>query len=423
MDQTPAAGSTSSADLPPELRYGSYVEKEGYLPKKANILRSNPIFGVHKKLRYLIIHGSNLRCMRRQDDDTPEWELALQNTHVTAHPDRLEIEIRGWDRTEEFAADSREQFEDWYMALRYASERIIKDYYAFVKTIGEGHFGKVLLAKDRRTREKFAVKVIKKDSTELRSQTLIQRELDILRLVNHPNIVRLYDLFDTQDKLYFVLEYMPGGALYEVIASKDIHFSEERASAIIKDILHGLVYLHEKGIVHRDVKPENILTTAKTWPFTSKLADFGLSNFMDAGALQSKVGTPYFCAREVVTNETYGTKADLWSLGVVAYEMLSGRKPFEGSHTKSVLYAILDGKYSFPKKQWEFISWEARDFISKLVCIDVDKRLSATEALQHPWIVNEGRDEAIPNSLVHVSSKSHPVQEAQQSDEDMEDIE
>lgn len=423
MDPTPAAGSTASTDLPPDLRYGSYVEKEGYLPKKANILRSNPIFGVHKKVRYLIIRGSNLRCMRRQEDEAPEWELALQNTHVTAHPDRLEIEIRGWDRTEEFAADTREQFEDWYMALRYSSERIIKDYYAFVKTIGEGHFGKVLLAKDRRTREKFAVKVIKKDSTELRSQTLIQRELDILRLVNHPNIVRLYDLFDTQDKLYFVLEHMAGGALYEVLASKNIHFSEERASAIIKDILCGLVYLHEKGIVHRDVKPENILTTGKTWPFTSKLADFGLSNFLDAGALESKVGTPYFCAREVVTNETYGTKADLWSLGVVAYEMLSGRKPFEGSHTKSVLYAILDGKYVFPTKQWESISWEARDFIAKLICIDVAKRLSAKEALQHPWIVNEGRDEAIPNCLTHVGSKPRPAQNAQQSDEDLEDIE
>lgn len=420
---TAPASASAAADIPPELRYGSYVEKEGYLPKKAGLLRSNPIFGVHKKHRYLIIRGSNLKCLRNKDDEKPEWELALQNTHVTPHPDRLEIEIQGWGRTEEFAADSRDQFEDWYMALKYASERLIKHYYAFVKTIGEGHFGKVLLAKDRRTREKFAVKVIKKDSKEMRSQTLIQRELDILRLVNHPNIVRLYDLFDTQEKLYFVLEYMSGGALYEVLSSKDIHFSEERASAIIKDILHGLAYLHSKGIVHRDVKPENILTTAKTWPFTSKLADFGLSNFLDAGALESKVGTPYFCAREVVTNETYGSKADLWSLGVVAYEMLSGRKPFEGSHTKSVLYAILDGKYAFPTKQWEFISWEAKDFITKLICIDVDKRMSAVDALQHPWIVNEGRHEAIPNLLTHVSTRTRHHHKPQQSDEDMEDLE
>lgn len=416
-----AAPSVLEADRP-ELRYGSYVEKEGYLPKKANILRSNPIFGTHKKVRYLKIRGSNLKCLRKPDDEAPEWEMALQNTRVLAHPDRMEIEIQSWDRTEEFAPDDVESFHDWYYALKYASEKQIKDYYAFVKTIGEGHFGKVLLAKDRRTREKFAVKVIKKDTTELRSQTLIQRELDILRLVNHHNIVRLFDLFDHEDRLYFVLEYMSGGALYEVISSKNIQFNEEKASLIVRDILQGLAYLHEKGIVHRDVKPENILTTGKTWPFTSKLADFGLSNFLNAGALESKVGTPYFCAREVVTNESYDSKADLWSLGVVTYEMLSGRKPFEGSHTKSVLYAILDGRYTFPAKQFQYVSVEARDFISKLICIDVNKRLSALEALQHPWIVNEGRHEPLPVS-VPPPGKSRHHQQRHHSDEDMEEDE
>ena len=297
-----------------------------------------------------------------------------------------------------------------------------------MKTIGEGHFGKVLLARDRRTKEKFAVKVIKKESSmrDVRAQTLVKRELDILRLVNHQNVVRLYDLFDTTDKLYFVLEYMQGGALYDVLSAKDIHFSEERASCIIKDILQGLIYLHNKGIVHRDVKPENILTTGKTWPFSSKLADFGLSNFMEAGNLESKVGTPYFCAREVVTNETYGTKADLWSLGVVAYEMLSGKKPFEGSTTKSVLYAILDGSYSFPQREWSSISDEARNFVSRLICIDVHRRMSAEEALSHPWIVNEGRDDALRRRLTPTSSRPQPASAPRaaggdDSDELMED--
>lgn len=417
MDAEPAnAGPSAAVDLPPELRYGSYVEKEGYLPKKGS-WRS---FGIHRKHRYLVIRGSNLKCFKRQEDAQPEWELGLQNVHVIGHQDKLEIELRVWDRAEEFAAETLEQYEDWFHVMRYASERLIKDYYAFVKALGEGHFGKVLLAKDRRTREKFAVKVIKKNTTETRTQTLIQRELDILRLVNHPNIVRLYDLFDKEDKLYVVLEYMPGGALYEVLSAKDIHFSEERASLIIRDVLHGLVYLHEKGIVHRDVKPENILTTGKSWPFTSKLADFGLSNFLDTAAgLESKVGTPYFCAREVVTNETYGSKADLWSVGVVAYEMLSGRKPFEGTHTKSVLYAILDGKYSFPTKQWENVSTEAKDFITRLICIDVDKRMSAVQALQHPWIANEGRHEPLPNPLTDVGRPRHGRRA--HSDEDMEE--
>lgn len=402
-----ASTSAGVTDERPELRHGAYIEKSGYLGKKGSVFRNNPLFPSHRKIRFLVIRGSNLQSFRKDDDQLPEWDLPLQNAQVTGRPDKREIEIRAWETVEEFVADDMDQYNDWYSALKAASVKSIKDYYAFVRTLGEGHFGMVLLAKDRRTREKFAVKVIKKQHTEMRSMTLIQRELAILRLVNHPNIVRLYDLFDTEDKLYFVLEYMPGGALYQVLSSDEDHFSEKRASFIIKDILHGLVYLHAKGIVHRDVKPENILTTAPRWPFHSKLADFGLSNFLgNADALVSKVGTPYFCAREVVTNESYGSKADLWSLGVVAYEMLSGRKPFEGSHTKSVLYAILDGRWGFSSPEWDHISNEAKHFISSLICIDVNRRLSAADALQHPWILNGGCGQPIRKPLAN----SHPQQ-------------
>lgn len=414
---------TSSNSIRPGLRHGVYIEKEGYLPKKSSVFRSGPIFHNRRKVRYLVIRGSNLKCLRRPDEETAEWELPLQNAQVTGRIDRLEIEIRAWDTVEEFQADDLTQYTDWFTALKAASDKVIKDYYAFVRTLGEGHFGMVLLAKDRRTRDKFAVKVIKKQHAEMRSMTLIQRELAILRMVYHPNIVRLYDLFDTEDKLYFVLEYMQGGALYQVLSEDETHFSEARASLIVKDILQGLVYLHAKGIVHRDVKPENILTTASKWPFTSKLADFGLSNFLgNADQLVSKVGTPYFCAREVVTNESYGTKADLWSLGVVAYEMLSGRKPFEGSHTKSVLYAILDGRWGFPEPEWTHISDEAKNFIAMLICIDVEKRLSAEQALQHPWIVNEGLHAPIPKRMNSAGlQRANSVPSNVQSDEVMEE--
>lgn len=364
-----------------------------------------------------------MRCYRKAEDPSPEWELPLQNTSVVGNPDTLEIQIRAWGRVEEFVADNLNHYTDWYHALRYASEKSIKDYYAFVKTLGKGHFSKVLLAKDRRTREKFAVKVIKKTPSDDRATTLMHRELEILRMVNHQNIVRLYDLFDTNDKLYVVLEYLDGGALYGAVRELGHHYSEQRASHIIKEVLQGLVYLHSKGIVHRDVKPENIITTSKQWPFTCKLADFGLSNFLGQGFLQSKVGTPYFCAREVITSESYGTKADLWSLGVVAYEMLSGKKPFEGTTTRSVLQAILAGEYHFPRQEWEKISDLARDFVSGLICIDVDRRLSAEEALRHPWIVNEGRlDGLMSRHSIGVSKPQFDPNliHANQSDESME---
>lgn len=385
----------------PEMRYGSYVEKAGWLLKKGKVTRSGGLFGLHKKRRLLKLTGSMLQLWKREEDDYPDWEIGLQNTQVIGDEEKLEIEIMASHRVEGFVAESRNEYFEWFNVLKAASEKSIKDYYGFVKVLGEGHFGRVLLAKDRRTKESFAVKVIRKDKTEVRNATLIQREMDILRLVDHKNIVRLYDLFDTESKLYFVLEYMPGGVLYEVLSKKHVHFSEERASHVLRDVLQGLEYLHSLGIVHRDIKPENILTTQKQWPFTSKLADFGLSNFLApvTGVLDSKVGTPYYCAREVVTNDSYGTKADMWSVGVLAYEMLSGRKPFEGDHTIQVLCAIRDGEYSFRDPEWSRISEEAHDFVKRLICIDVDRRMSATEALQHPWIVNDGRHDPIEHDL------------------------
>lgn len=402
--QTPAMSGDGAPR--PAMRYGSYVEKGGSLHRKTRVALSGSLFGLHKKKRYLRLTGSMLHVWKHAEDFNrrdvhPEWEVGLQNTRVVGDEQKLEIEIIASHRTDVFVADDVSEFRDWFPVLKAASEKSIKDYYGFVKILGEGHFGKVLLARDHRTGESFAVKVIRKNKKEVRSATLIQREMDILRMVSHKNIVRLYDLFDTESKLYFVLECMKGGVLYEVLSKKHIHFSEERASYVLRDVLEGLQYLHQLEIVHRDIKPENILTTSKQWPFTSKLADFGLSNFLApiTGVLDSKVGTPYYCAREVVVNDHYGTKADLWSVGVLAFEMLSGRKPFEGKDSVQVLLAIRDGNFQFYAEEWSHISNEARDFVEKLICIDVNRRMSATDALQHPWIVKEGRHDAIRYDL------------------------
>lgn len=281
-------------------------------------------------------------------------------------------------------------------ALKGACNKSIKDYYQLVSVLGQGHFGKVLLARDIRSHERFAVKVIRKHKAQLKSKEKIRREVEIMRLVNHKNVLRMFDLFETSEKLYFVLEYMEGGPLHEVMNRGDHTYTEDRARVIVRDVLEGLEYLHAKNIVHRDVKPDNILTSSKSWPFVSKLADFGLSNFMETGSdtLESKVGTPYFCAREVISTQTYGAKADLWSTGVMMYEMLSGTKPFEGNGTKAVLQKIMAARYAFPEQIWARISEEAKDLMRRLICVDVEKRLSATEALQHPWIIGQGMQTA-----------------------------
>lgn len=396
-----------TADQRPKLGHDAYIEKSGFLFKKVSFLQT---FLLKRNVRYLVLRGSNLKCFRKEDDPVPESVIVLENAHVSCWPEKSEIEIRAREVVEEFVAENGQQYQKWYSALKAASKKRIKDYYAFVKTLGEGQFGKILLAKDRRTREKFAVKVIHKQRSEKRNKKLIQRELAILRLVIHQNIVRLYDLFDTEDKLYFVLKYMQGGALYQVLSEDSAYFSEERASPIIRDILHGLVYLHTKGIVHRDVKPENIRTPENQRPFTSKSADFGLRNFLSTqDTLVSKVGNPYFCEREVVTNESYGAKADLWSLGVVAYEMLSGRKHFEKHQTRSVLDAILVGRWNFPAPDWDRISEDAKHIISSLICINLDRRMSAEQAVQHPWMLKRGCEQPIPQPAGNNTSMSGAV--------------
>lgn len=387
----------------PAMRYSSYADRGGYLQRKTRM----GFLGATKR-RYVRLTGSMLQVWKSEEDyntpgeHRPESELGLQNCRIEPNQIGLEIHVVAPHKTETFVCPTLDTYQLWHPLLHDASEKCLKDYYGFAKVLGQGHFGKVLLAQDYRTGENFAVKVIRKNKKNLRSATLIQREMDILRLVNHKNVVRLYDLFDTDTKLYFVLEYMRGGVLYGVLSKKDIHFSEERASHVLKDVLQGLEYLHSLDIVHRDIKPENILTSSQKWPFTAKLADFGLSNFLaeHTGALESKVGTPYYCAREVVVNDHYGAKADLWSVGVLAYEMLSGTKPFRGKDSVQVLLAIRDGTFVFEPQYWRHISEDAKHFVTSLICADIDKRLSASQALQHPWIVHEGRHEPLPNNVL-----------------------
>jgi len=261
--------------------------------------------------------------------------------------------------------------------------------------LGRGHYARVMLARRKADGLKVAVKFIEKRKTRTERLAL---EISVLKQVkHHPNIIKLYDVFETPDELQLVLELVKGGELFEHLVN-DGNYSEFTAAKYIKGIASAMEYLHSLGIVHRDLKPENLLLTS--WDdnkATIKVADFGLAKFLENGTLNTVCGTWAYAAPETRMEDTdYNERCDCWSIGVIMFILLSAYHPFDpqGDATDEILWDRIDScAYDFSDEIWQYISREAKDLITKLIVSDPEKRLSATEILQHPWILQCTEDE------------------------------
>lgn len=298
---------------------------------------------------------------------------------------------------------SRSECDRWVDLLQRASRRKIGNFYGVTGLIGMGSFAEVRIGYDKSTTEQVAIKVMKKNKRDTELMRSVECEMNFIsKSIDHENIVGTYDVFDTRDNLFIVMEYMPGGMLYDILANEG-YFSEKNAAGVMRDLLNAVKCLHDYDIVHRDIKPENVLAVNKTWPLKVKLADFGLADFVLENSFGEKAtcgmyGTPFFVAPEVIRAETYTPAVDIWSLGVLAYNMLSGKLPFDGNNIKEVLRRVRSGRYTFPDAEWGDISETAMSFIRGLLEIDPKKRLTAREALQHPWMTSNNLSErAIQN--------------------------
>lgn len=266
-----------------------------------------------------------------------------------------------------------------------------------------GSFAEVRIGYDKSNGQQVAIKVMKKNKRDTELMRSVECEMNFIsKNIDHENIVATYDVFDTRDNLFIVMEYMPGGMLYDILANEGF-FTEKNAAAVMRDLLRSVQCLHDNDIVHRDIKPENVLALNKTWPLKVKLADFGLADFVLENSFGEKstcgmYGTPFFVAPEVIRAETYTPAVDIWSLGVLAYNMLSGKLPFDGNNIKEVLRRVRAGRYSFPESEWGDISGEAKDFIRGLLEVDPKKRLTASEALQHTWLTSTNISERAINN-------------------------
>ena len=262
--------------------------------------------------------------------------------------------------------------------------------YKVLSKLGSGSFGKVYLAQNKFTKEKVALKQIKKSNKELLSDGEIKDEIEILKTLEHPDIVRIIESFNTKDSYVLATEYCEGGELFDQVKNQ---LSETQIAVIFKQLLSGLAYLHSHNIVHRDLKLENILiqetekskTTGEDL-FNIKIIDFGTARIFDSKKRppQSIVGSSYYIAPEVL-KQRYGKECDLWSVGVILYMFIVGHAPFDGCDDEEITENIEKGVYKKDEKRWKKASKEVKDLIQKLLVYQPKKRLTALQALRHPW--------------------------------------
>jgi len=274
--------------------------------------------------------------------------------------------------------------------LSLDSSRRVQDHYELGKVIGEGAYGKVRLAhaKDDPSQE-VAVKVLKRPPPEQMAK-LVQ-EVRIMQRLEHPNVVAVMDVFLTEHFVYIVMEFVAGGELFDAIVNRG-SYTENDARQVTRTLCETIAFCHEKGVAHRDLKPDNILLKATSGsPSDIKIADFGLSKTAGDGGFEAHMmrtacGTPGYVAPEVITRQPYDTQVDMWSLGVIVYVLLAGRLPFDGANDTEVCDKTVRGKLQFFSPYWDAISAEAKDFVSHLLTRNPAKRLTAAQALAHPWL-------------------------------------
>lgn len=262
--------------------------------------------------------------------------------------------------------------------------------YKVGKVLGEGAYAKVKEAVHIETGEMFAVKIFNKKLMHGREH-MILNEISILKSVSqgHPNLVSLIDYFESPNNLYVVTELCRGGELFYRICKKG-HYYEKDAAALVRSIVDAVAYLHDKGVAHRDLKPENILFKTDKDDSQLLISDFGLAKILESDnypVFQTLCGTPGYMAPEILQRKPYDKSVDMWAIGVITFFLLCGYTPFDRNSSVEEIQAIVKGDYAFePADNWESISASAKDFIKSLLRLNPADRMTARQALEHPWL-------------------------------------
>jgi len=269
-----------------------------------------------------------------------------------------------------------------------SSEDIFDEYDVLPTVLGTGNYGTVRECLHRASGKKYAVKTI--DKSKVSRMDHIRREVELLRTVDHPGIMKMVDCFEDEEYVHIVTEMCTGGELFDKIIDNTHDYGclpEDQAMRIVKSLLEAVEYLHDRDIVHRDIKPENVLFESSEEGSSIRLIDFGLSrrHSKDDVCMSNQVGTPYYMSPGVLRGK-YDRSCDLWSVGVVSYILLTGYPPFNGGSDPEIHDAVMRGQLVFERDVWRNLSAESRDFVSRLLRTDSSRIGSARDALRHPWM-------------------------------------
>uniref|UniRef100_A0A2K5CZQ1 Myosin light chain kinase, smooth muscle n=1 Tax=Aotus nancymaae TaxID=37293 RepID=A0A2K5CZQ1_AOTNA len=329
-------------------------------------------------------------------DHEYKFRVRAINVYGTSEPSQESELTRVGEKPEEpkdeveVSDDDEKEPEVDYRTVTVNTEQKVSDFYDIEERLGSGKFGQVFRLVEKKTRKVWAGKFFKAYSAKEKEN--IRQEIGIMNCLHHPKLVQCVDAFEEKANIVMVLEIVSGGELFERIIDEDFELTERECIKYMRQISEGVEYIHKQGIVHLDLKPENIMCVNKTGT-RIKLIDFGLARRLEnAGSLKVLFGTPEFVAPEVINYEPIGYATDMWSIGVICYILVSGLSPFMGDNDNETLANVTSATWDFDDEAFDEISDDAKDFISSLLKKDMKNRLDCTQCLQHPWLMKDTKN-------------------------------
>ena len=308
--------------------------------------------------------------------------------------------------------DNEEDFNIWFEKLNLAVEnKNLFDKYEVKQKIGKGKFSLVRSGINKETKMTIAIKILSKKNMDKSDMELAKIEIDILRIAQHPNIIKLYDVFENEDYIYIIMEKCNGGDLLSYFERYEYKLPETKICEIIHKLAMAIYYLHSYGIIHRDLKLDNILMTDLSDKADIRLVDFGVSKIIgDDEKCTESYGTLSFVAPEILEGKPYDKSVDLWSLGIIAYTLLCGFLPFDDKYSeREIVRKTIHNPIPYDINIWGYYSPEAKIFVNGLLQKKPEKRYTIKEVLEHPWIKKMDRVPEKRNSVKTIKKSQFSI--------------